>query len=263
MRPGVTRIQARWHPPHRKLIYGKTRSEVSESMKRVLRDQQLGITITSERQTLAMFLADWLQNTVKPKNKHLAYRSYEWIIRTRLIPTLGRIPLVKLTPQKLQAFINERHSAGLSAATVKHINATLRAALSQAQRWQLVHQNAAKLITLPRSVRYLPTILTPENSKALLDYLIGKPNEALFTLALTMGLRRGEVLGLRWCDVDLTTASLEVKHSLERVRGAGLKLSEPKSQRAKRVLRIPRVCLRALVKHRVAQHQQREWAGSN
>jgi integrase len=248
--------------PHRKLLYGKTRSEVSESMKRTLRDQQLGLSITSERQTVAQFLSDWLENTVKPKNKQLTYRSYEWIIRIHLSPGLGRLPLVKLTPQRLQVFLNERHAAGLSAATVKHINATLRAALSQAQRWQIVHQNAAKLVTLPRSVRYQPTILTADQAKDLLRFLRGHRYEALFTVALTMGTRRGETLGLRWRDVDLENGRLEVRHSLESVKGLGLRLSQPKTERAKRTLRIPQVCVAALVKQKLAQLSQKQWAGS-
>jgi integrase len=248
--------------PHRKMLYGKTRSEVSEAMKRTLRDQQLGLAITSDRQTVAQFLKDWLENTVKPKNKQLTYRSYEWIVRTHLAPELGRIPLSKLTPQKLQAFINERHKAGLSATTVKHINATLRAALSQAQRWQLVHQNAAKLVTLPRSIRYQAKILTPEQANQLLQALIGRRHEALFTLALTMGLRRGEILGLRWSDVDLDQGNLVVRHSLERVKGEGLRLSEPKSNQSKRGLRIPQICLKTLASHRGDQDRQRQWAGS-
>jgi integrase len=248
--------------PQRKLLYGKTRSEVSEALKRMLRDQQLGLAITSDRQTVAQFLSDWLENTVKPKNKQHTYRSYEWIIRIHLIPGLGRLPIAKLTPQKLQAFINERHAAGLSSATVKHINATLRAALSQAQRWQIVQQNAAKLVTLPRSVRYQPRILMADQARELLKFLNGHLHEALFTVALTLGTRRGETLGLRWCDIDLENANLEVRHSLESVKGKGLHLVEPKSDRAKRVLRMPPICVTALVKHRLAQLQQKHWAGS-
>jgi integrase len=169
---------------------------------------------------------------------------------------------VKLTPQRLQAFINERHTSGLSAATVKHINATLRAALSQAHRWQVVHQNAAKLITLPRSVRYEPTILTADQAKELVAFLRDHRHEALFTAALTLGLRRGETLGLRWSDIDLEKGTLQVCHSLERVKGEGLRLSEPKSDRAKRVLRIPQICLIALQKQKLVQDQERAWAGS-
>jgi integrase len=248
--------------PHRKLLYGKTRNEVSEAMKRTLRDQQLGLTISSERQTLKQFLTDWLENSVKPKNKQLTHRSYEWIIRIHLIPGLGKLQLVQLTPQKLQAFINERSATGLSAATVKHINAALRAALSQAHRWQLVHQNAAKLVTLPRSVRYQPTILAPEQARELLAFVRGRRFEALFTVALTMGLRRGEILGLRWIDLDLDKGLLNVRHSLERVKGEGLRLAEPKSERAKRQLRIPQICLMALLSHRLVQNKERQWAGS-
>jgi integrase len=159
-------------------------------------------------------------------------------------------------------FINERHGSGLSATTVKHINATLRAALSQAQRWQLVHQNAAKLITLPRSAPYLPSILTPEQAKQLLEFLDGHKHEALLNVALTMGLRRGEVLGLRWSDIDLVSRSMSVRHSLERVRGQGLQLSEPKSVRSKRSLTIPQVCANALARHKVSQEKTRTWAGT-
>ncbi len=248
--------------PLRKLIYGKSQREVSGKLKTILHQQQECQVITSSHQPLSMFLADWLENTVKPKNKQLTYRSYEWIVRTHLIPGLGRTPLAKLTPQTLQAFLNERHTSGLTPASVKHINATLRAALSQAHRWQLVSQNVAKLITLPRSVRYEAKILTPTQAKTFLTYLIGQPHEALFTVALTMGLRRGEILALRWSDVNLDLASLEVRHSLERVKGAGLKLSEPKSTKAKRVLRIPQIALTSLIAHRAAQAIKREWAGS-
>lgn len=248
--------------PYRKILYGKTRIAVSEAMKRTLREQQLGLAPTSERQSVARFLTDWLENTVKPKNKQLTYRSYEWIIRIHLVPGIGRLPLVKLTPQKLQAFLNERTAAGLSAATVKHINATLRAALSQAHRWQIVHQNAAKLITLPRSVRYHATILTADQAQELLLFLRGHRYEALFTVALTMGTRRGETLGLRWRDIDMVNGNIEVCHSLESVKGKGLSLSEPKTERAKRVLRIPQICIAALVKQRLSQLNQKQWAGS-
>jgi integrase len=246
----------------RKILYGKTRNEVSEAMKRALRDQQLGLTIASEKQTLAHYLTDWLENCVKPKNKQLTHRSYEWIVRTHLIPNLGRTPLAKLTPQTVQAFINERRASGLSPTTVKHINATLRAALSQAQRWQLIHQNSAKLVTLPRSVKYQPTIFTAEQANTLLASLACSRYEALFTVALTLGLRRGETLGLRWRDVDLEHGCVEVRHSLERVKGKGLQLAEPKGARSVRSLRLPQICLSALIRHREQQEQQKQWAGN-
>lgn len=115
---------------------------------------------------------------------------------------------------------------------------------------------------LPRSVQYEATILSPDQAKAFLTYLIGDRYEALFTMALTMGLRRGELLALRWGDVDLKKASLRVQHSLEHVKGEGVRLSEPKSEKAKRTLRIPQICVTSLTAHRAAQKSQREWAGT-
>jgi integrase len=245
----------------RKFVYGRTRSDVSETLKRILRDQQMGIPLNTERESLGSYLKDWLENCVKPKNRHQTVRSYDWIIRIHIGPELGKIPLAKLTPQRLQKFLNERHASGLSATTVRHINATLRAALSQAQRWQLVHQNVAKLVTLPYGTRYLPSILTSAQAKSLLEFLDGHKHEALISVALTMGLRRGEILGLRWSDVDLASRSMTVRHSLERIHGTGLQLSEPKSARSKRSLTIPQLSVRALVKHRISQEKLRSWAG--
>jgi integrase len=248
--------------PKRKLVYGKTRDEVARSLKRILNDQQNGVLIASKSQSVGQFLPDWLENVVKLKNRQTTHRSYEWIVRNHLIPHLGRIQLAKLTPQRLQAFINERCKSGLSPTTVKHFNATLKAALSQAQKWGLVHQNAAKLVTLPRGVRYQPVILTPLQARSFLTFVSGDRLEGLYAVALCLGLRRGETLGLRWSDVDLEKGTLKVRHSLERVKGEGLRLSEPKSERSRRGLRIPSICLTALIAHHARQAREREWAGS-
>jgi integrase len=248
--------------PRRKMVYGATQAAAKQALERIKQSIEDGVDIQTKEQTIAAYLGDWLENTVRPKNKQLTYRSYEWIVRIHLIPALGKLTLSKLTPQKHQAFLNQLSKAGLSPATVKHVNATLRAALSQAQRWQLVRFNGAKLVTLPRGVRYQATILTPDQSKQFLTSLIGQRYEALFTIALTMGLRRGEMLGLRWADIDFTSGMLHVRHSLERVKGEGVRLAEPKSAKAKRSLRIPQVALTALIAQRRAQEIQRQWSGS-
>lgn len=246
----------------RKIIYGRTRADVSASLKKTLREQQLGINVRPERQTLSDFLQIWLEGTVAPKNRPQTLRSYQWIIESHLKPGLGKLSLEKLGPQRVQDFLAERHASGLSAGTVKHIRATLRAALSQAHRWQLVHQNAAKLVTVPRGERYKPTVLTPEQARVFLAAAKSHRNGSLLTTAITLGLRRGEILGLRWTDVDLQEGMLHVRHSLEREKGAGLRLSPPKSERAKRSLRLPAITLQALVEQRDRQEVDRQWAGS-
>ena len=248
--------------PKRKIIYGKTRGEVSNDLKIALRDQQQGVNIRPERQLVSAFLQSWLDDVVKLKNRPQTMRSYGWIIQSHLKPALGKLALDKLTPQHIQSFLAERHASGLSPTTVKHIRATLRAALSHAERQGSVHRNAAKLVTIPRAVRYEPTVLTPEQAGAFLKHLLGHPHEALYVMALTMGLRRGELLALRWADLDFETGYLDVRNALHRVKGAGLQLSEPKSVKAKRKLRIPQVCLVSLAAWRGRQAVQKQWAGS-
>ena len=153
-------------------------------------------------------------------NRAGTYRSYEWIVRVHLIPGLGKLTLEKLNPQVLQAFIKGRSKAGLSPATVKHINATLRAALSQAEEWELIDRNIAKLVNFPRAQKYKPTFLSPEQAKAFLLFTADHPQEALFSVALVQGLRRGEIVGLRWQDIDLAAGMLRVTHSLEESKEA-------------------------------------------
>ncbi len=248
--------------PRRKVIYGRTRLDVSEALKRTLREQQVGINVKPERQTVSSFLDSWLDGTVRPKNRPQTLRSYSWLVNTHLKPHLGKLTLEKLSPQRVQTFLAERHSSGLSAGTVKHIRATLRAALSHAHRWGLVHQNAAKLVTIPRGDRYKPSVLAPTEAREFLRIASAHRSGPLLITGITMGLRRGELLALRWRDIDLETASIHVRHSLERVKGRGLNLSEPKSEKAKRSLRLPGVTVKALTEQRQAQQVARQWAGS-
>jgi integrase len=248
--------------PRRRILYGSTRLEVSEQMKRVLRELQVGLNVAPGKQTVAQFLTRWLEDSVKPKNRAETYRSYEWIVRVHLIPHLGRIQLDKLSPQRLQTFLNERHESGLNPTTVKHINATLRAALSLAHRWQMVHQNAAKLVTLPRAEKYVPHVLDPEGARKLLAATSEHQHSAMFSVALSLGLRRGEVIGLRWRDVDFEGNELRVRSALGRVKGKGMVLAGPKSNASKRLLRLPKVCAAALLKQRKAQAERRRWAGA-
>ena len=248
--------------PKRKILYGATRLEVSEALKRTLTQQQQGMNVAPQRLTVAQCLTDWLENTVRLKNRETTYRSYESIVRTQLIPGLGKLTLEKLTPQKLQAFLNERHASGLSPASVKHLNATMRASLSQAVRWGLVHNNAAKLVSLPRMRKYKSAFLSPDQAKVFLAAVSDHPQEALFSVALSLGLRRGEISGLRWQDIDWAAGSLRVTHALQRVKGKGLRLGELKSEQASRTLHLPRVCVSALLRQQERQSRARQWAGS-
>jgi integrase len=188
--------------------------------------------------------------TVRPRTSV----SYEQQLRNHLLSGLGRIPLAKLTPQHIHVFLNEKLAAGLSPRTVQYLHAILRRALGPAESWRLGQRNVARLVTPPRSQRPEVQPLTIEQAKRLLEAVRGERLEALYTLALSLGLRQGEALGLRWEDVDLDRGLMTIRYQLQRVNGV-LALTEPKTARIRRTLQHPAAACEAL---RACQRRQLE-----
>src|SRR5215216_1471394 len=200
----------------RKSFYGKTRGEVREKLTTALNDVQKGLSIASDRQTLGQFLDRWLTDCVKPSVRPSTYVSYEQQVRVHLSPNLGQIQLSKLNPQHIQAYMNKRLSTGLSPRTVRYHRLILQMALGQALKWSLLPRNVATLIDPPRVEKYEVQPITREQAKAFLLAIEGDRMEPLFTVALALGLRRGEALGLRWSDVDFQTKTLRINQALQR-----------------------------------------------
>jgi len=246
----------------RKVYYGKTRSEVSEKLTAVLNDLQRGIPLVTERQTVKQFLKCWLADTVKPNVRPSTYISYEQQVRVHIAPGLGHTQLEKLSPQHIQTYINDRLKADLSPKTVKYHLSILRMALGQALRWNLVSRNVAMLVDPPRIEKYEIQPITPEQARVFLLAIQGHRMEALFTVALSLGLRRGEALGLRWQDIDFGGRTLRINASLQRIQGK-LVLCEPKTKTSRRVLNMPESLVAKLREHRTRQLEEKLLAGSN
>jgi len=215
----------------RKYLYGVTRKEVAEQLNKALREKGQGLPVATERLTVGQFLADWLQNSVAPSVRPATHRSYEQTVRNHLVPELGRLPLQKLEPQHVRAMLSRKLGAGLSARSVTYLRVVLRAALNQARKWNLVARNVAELVEPPKCERFRIEPLSPEQARALLEAAKGSRLEALYAVALACGLRMGEVLGLRWQDVDLEQGRLAVSQALQRQKGRGLVLTETKTDR--------------------------------
>lgn len=245
----------------RKSIYGKTRDEVQKKLVAALSDQHEGIPIDSERQTFGQFLNNWIEHQVKPNRRASTLRSYRQNVRNHIIPSLGRHQLTKLSPQHIQALINEKLKEGLSPRSVQYYHATVRAALNQALRWGLVKRNVANLVDPPRVQRHKITPLAPEEAMRLLKTAEGHRLSALFTVALAIGLRQGEALGLQWEDVDLESGAVTIRHQLQRVDGR-LQLVEPKSDQSRRSIALPEITLASLRRHRIHQLEERMAAGT-
>ena len=203
----------------RKAIYGKTRAEVAAKLTSVLKDIQQGLPVPSERQTVAQFLEHWLENVTRPRLRPRPFLTYEQAIRLHIVPAIGRYPLQKLTPQHVQTWLNEHQAAGASARNCRYARAILRTALSEALRWGLVSRNVATLVDPPRVTKHEIRPFTPEQARTFLDAVAGHRLEALFSVAIALGLHQGEALGLRWPDVDLVEGVLHVRHALQRSGG--------------------------------------------
>jgi integrase len=244
----------------RKSYYGATAAEVQKQLLKARSDHSRGLPVRTERQTVEQFLTHWLEHTIKPNARPRSYDSFEIIVRRHIVPEVGRARLEKLTPQQVQELVDRKLKSGLAPQTVVHIRMVLRAALNQAMKWSLIARNPAALVDPPRIPRNEIRPLSAEEARRFLETAKSKRFEALYTLALYSGLRRGEILGLRWCDVDLEARAIRVNQAIQRV-GGKLQAAETKTERSRRTLALPASVDAALRRHRARQAQERLIAG--
>jgi len=245
----------------RKYLYGDTRAEVAKQMTTILRDVQQGIPVATERLTVTAFLDRWLEDYVKPSVRPSTYADYETTARLHLKPVIGRIGLTRLTAQDVQKMMNEKIRAGVPVATVRHTRLILSIALGRAMKWRLVAINAASLVEAPRTEQSESRPLTPEQTMKLLKSIRGDRLEALYTVAVAIGLRRGEALGLTWDCIDFDAATLTVRFQLQRIDKVLVRV-EPKTARSRRTVALPSVVVDALRRHKIRQLEERLLAGS-
>ncbi|MEK7816920.1 MAG: site-specific integrase, partial [Actinomycetota bacterium] len=245
----------------RKYFYGRTRRECQEKLTEALRNQQLGLPVTSDRITFGEYLDKWLEDSVKPSVRPRTHEQYSQYVRLYIRPALGKVKLTKLTPGDIQALLNKQVKRGLTPRTAQLTHSIIRRALVQAYKWQLVPRNVAKLVDPPRGKRYEPTPLTPEQARGFLDAVKGDRLEAFYTVALALGLRRGEALALKWEDIDLEAGTLSVRNTLQNLQGGGWTLAEPKSRSSRRTLGLPAFAVQALKEHRKCQLEEKIQAG--
>ena len=257
----------------RRAFYGKTEKEVSAKLFAARQALKAGKTAKSGRLTTGKWLESWLgmvdpirspgtDLTVRPST----YRSYEQLTRVHLVPALGTIPLEKLSAAHVRSMLSAKAGA-VSEQTVMHVRAVLRNSLNVAMESDLISRNPAMArrrrgqSTKPKSPN-AATSLTKDEVPRLLEAIHGERLEALYAVALALGLRQGEVLGLRWQDIDLEAGSLTVKWALQRIKGK-YQLVEPKSEASKRTIApLPAVILSTLREHKARQDAERDALGA-
>lgn len=235
----------------RKTFYAKTRQEVARLLASALRDKEKGLPIVGDKQTVEQYLTEWL-TIIKPTLRESAWARYEEISRLHIMPTLGQVTLSRLTAQQLNALYAQKLTESLSPSTVNYIHRTLHKALEDALRADLVQRNVADLDTPPRKAETEMDVLTVEQAHVFLQAIQGDRLEALYVLAITSAMREGELLALRWQDVDLDAAAVQVRVSQRKMRGRFV-VNAPKTARGKRKVALTAIAVAALRQHRARQ----------
>ncbi|MEV7613781.1 site-specific integrase [Streptomyces sp. NPDC089799] len=260
------RYEARVYVPQpdgtrkRKTVYGKTWEECdTKRQELVLRDRQ-GVPTPTRSARLSEWLPYWLEEFVKPERKKTTYAKYETHVRRYLIPNIGSKRLENLAVADVRRMLTTVTTQA-SAATAKESHRVLRSALSAACREELISRNVVQLVPAPRvqSRELKPWDL--DQTVAFLEAARLDPLYAAFVLAVALGLRRGEVLGLSWTDIDLDRRTLTVRNQIQRVQKE-LYADSTKNRRT-RVIPIPLMCVAPLRWQRLRQAAQREAADAD
>jgi integrase len=240
---------------NRRYVSGRTKTAVRRKVRELLANRDKGIAYDSENLTVGDYLDRWL-DAVKGSVRPRTWQRSEEVVKLHLKPTIGHHRLEKLNAMQVQALYGRKLEEGLSPRTVEIVHATLRKALGQAVKWMLVPRNVADAATPPRQTRSEITALSRGQARVLLEAARGDRLEAFWVLAVTTGMRNGELLGLQWRDVDIEARTLRVRRSV--FNGA---VSSPKTAAGNRTIRLTGMAEVALKEHRLAtaKRQIPEW----
>lgn len=242
-----------------------TKKDAERRLAQLLHQVDNGGLTKPTRLTVGQYLVQWLRDYAATNTSPRTYERYSEIVTMHLIPALGSLPLTGLQPQHIQACYaralesgRRNGRGGLSPLTVHKHHRVLYEALRHAVRQGLVIRNPAEAIDPPRpKVREMST-LGPEEVHALLNAAHGTPYYALFYTAVYTGLRRSELLGLRWCDVDLDLATMSVVQTIHRLRNSEYVISQTKSKRSRRLVALSPSLAILLREHRASQEVTRQ-----
>jgi len=240
----------------RRYVYGRTQREVLLALAELRRDVSSGRDVTAPHRSVSQWLDQWLVVKRNDGVRATTFRFYEQLIEAHIKPDLGEVRLDRLSPGDVRSLISAKMGTHLSPTTVAHILRLLRNALGDAENLDLVPRNAAKAVRMPAVPRREAPTLDVAEARRLLSVISGHRLHALFATALVLGLRRGEVLGLSWDDVDFRSDSVRIKASLQRLNGT-LQLVPPKTRASASVLATPPGLMKILSRHRVEQQAER------
>jgi integrase len=246
--------------PKRKPIYGRKYKEVEKKLAEARGDAVRGLIFDADNLKLSEYLDRWLADSVADTVRPTTFERYEQIVRVHIRPALGNLKLKNVTPAHVRGLYRDKLEVGLSPRTVQYIHVTLHKALKQALADGLIPRNATEAVRPPQIRKEEIRPLTAEQVKML--FTAGRDDrlESLYILAVHTGLRQGELLGLKWGDVDLEAGTLQVRRTLTTAKG-GPVLSAPKNKGSRRTVKLSQTALETLKSHLERQLTEIDQAG--
>lgn len=246
----------------RKKIERTTRKEVADEIASLKKQQAQGVNLKSKQPTVKDHCVPWLDNTFTLKARPKSVETYRQMFTYHILPALGTMKIKDVTHRKVQALVASMHKAGYADKTISLMRAAGRQAWAAAMKDGLTDTNPFQGLTLPSGGGKKAVFLTVELAKAFLLAARGDRLEVALRLLLSLGLRRGEVCGLRWgLDVDLAAGTLTVNGTLQYIQGHGLEWGEPKTDAGRRSFKLPPSLLAALTWHKQQQDRERVQMG--
>jgi integrase len=248
--------------PKRRYVTGKTREETRKKLAKAMADRDGGLAFDAGTLTVGEYVERWLKDSVQGTVRQSTYDVYGYMVHPHIVPGLGRLKLKSLNPAHVRAFYRDRLDTGLSPATVHKMHVVLHKALDGAVSDGLIPRNAAKGVKVPQAgSRKEIRPLTSQQARDLFDAARGDRLEALYVLAIATGLRQGELLALKWEDVELEEAVLRVRRTLTR-SGGKVEVGPPKTPNSRRSVGLTSRAVEALRAHLARQLAEMEEMGS-
>ena len=240
----------------RKTVYGSTKAEVAEKLRKLQAEHDAGRLVETEKVTSGEYLTRWLHNTARNKVGVQTWERYRQLVELYLVPILGGVKLSKLAPLHIEQCYSAMERGApdrkkASAPTRKGAGVILSAALKHAVRIKLIPFNPAADVVKARPAEREMRFMTDYQAKLFLKSAKGQGLLTLFVTAVATGARQGELLGLKWSDIDFDKGTLDIRRSLGWVKRKPI-LKEPKSKAGRRTIALPPFALTALRDHRAA-----------
>ena len=219
-----------------------------------------GLNLSTANVDLATFLNKWFDThklSIRPKTAI----NYRGMLDNHIIPALGKMKLKDIRPDHIQGFYTAKMKSGTSKAVIGIIHAVLHLTFEQAMKWGLIGRNPIDAVTKPRSKSKEIKTLDENQARTFLSFSVDSRYETLFWMAITTGLRQGELLGLKWSDLDWRNKQIQVQRQVQRIPSEGLGFSEPKSKSGKRIIVLSDEMINKLRQHLDIQDTARSFAG--